>query len=137
MKGISNGNSTIKFNPIFDAVEVYFEDNGTMKSYHDTMEDALNLAVLENVNRWIFIKNSFSDLSTDQFLLFLRKWILKGCHILKSKGLASMCEVAIITKSTACKKLKFKFDCLQNSPHRVDNLDFNFCGSEEEIYEYF
>ena len=137
MRGINNGSATIKYNPIFDAIEVHFDQEGTMKSYHDAMEQALHLATIENVNRWVFIKKSFSDLSTDQFLFFLRKWVIKGCHILKSNGFSSLCEVAIITKSNSGEKLKFKFDCLQNSDHKVENLDLNICDSEEEIYDYF
>lgn len=137
MQGITNSNSSIKFNPIFDAIEVRFKDKGTISSYHETMEDALKVALIENVNRWVFIKNSFSDLNTDQFLLFLRKWMLKGCYILKSRGLSSLCEVAIITKPQAVEKLKVKFKWLQNSPEKVDNLDLNICETEEEIYEYF
>lgn len=137
MRGVSNESATIKYNPIFDAIEVHFEQEGTMKSYYDAMEHALNLAMIENVNRWIFVKRSFSDLSTDQFILFLRKWIIKGCHILKSHGLSSVCEVAIITKSNSGEKLKFKFNRLQNSEHKVENLDLNICDSEEEIYDYF
>src|SRR5690606_20136142 len=137
MRGISNGSATIKFNPIFDAIEVHFDQEGTMKSYHEAMEHALNLATIENVNRWVFIKNSFSDLSTDQFLLFLRKWIIRGCHMLKSKGHSSLCEVAIITKASASEKLKFKFNRLQSSDEKLQDLDLNICDSEEEIYDYF
>ena len=137
MRGISDGSATIKYNPIFDAIEVHFDQEGTMKSYHEAMEQALNLATIENVNRWVFVKNSFSDLSTDQFLLFLRKWIIRGCHMLKSKGLATLCEVAIITKSSASEKLKFKFNRLQSSDENLQDLDFNICDSEEEIYDYF
>lgn len=137
MRGINNGSSTIKYNPIFDAIEVHFAQDASMKSYHQAMEQALNLATIENVNRWVFVKKSFSDLSTDQFLLFLRKWVIKGCHILNDKGFRSPCEVAIITKSNSGEKLKFKFDCLQNSEHKVENLDLNICDSEEEIYDYF
>lgn len=137
MRGINNGSATIKYNPIFDAIEVHFDQNGTMKTYHEAMEQALSLALIENVNRWVFVKNSFADLSTDQFLLFLRKWIIRGCHILKSKGLSSLCEVAIITKTNSGEKLKVKFNRLQNSDHKVQGLDLNICDSEEEIYDYF
>jgi hypothetical protein len=137
MRGISNGSATIKYNPIFDAIEVHFDQEGTMKSYHEAMEQALNLATIENVNRWVFIKNTFSDVSTDQFLLFLRKWIIRGCHILKNKGLSSLCEVAIITESESCEKLKFKFDLLKHNDQTLQDLDMNICDSEEEIYDYF
>ncbi len=137
MRGFNNGSATIKYNPIFDAIEVHFDQNGTIKMYHEAMEQALNLATIENVNRWVFVKNSFSDLSTDQFLLFLRKWILRGCHILRTKGLSSLCEVAIITKSSSSEKLKLKFNRLQNSDQKLQELDFNICDSEEEIYDYF
>ena len=137
MKNLNNGIATIKFNPIFDAIEIHFNDQGTMESYHNTMAEGLNMALLENVNRWIFIKDSFGDINTDQFLSFLRKWIVKGCQLLKSKGLAPVCEVAVITKAQLCEKLKLQFDFLQNGKEPLELLDFNVCQSEEEIYEYF
>lgn len=137
MKRISNSHSTIKYNPIFDAIEVHFDDQGTVKTYYETMEDALNLALLEHVNRWIFVKSAFSDLSMDEFVRLLRKWVVKGCSILKSQGVATLCEVAIITKSQAGEKLKLKFSKLQDNQELGENLDINICKTEEEIYEYF
>lgn len=57
--------------------------------------------------------------------------------MLKSKGLSSLCEVAIITKASSSEKLKFKFNRLQSSDEKLQDLDFNICDSEEEIYDYF
>lgn len=137
MRSIYFDHSTILYNPIFDAIEVHFDNHGTMKSYHKTMEEALNLALMENVNRWIFTKDSFSDLNITQFLSFLRKWVINGCNVLKSRGLASLCEVAIITKSQNAEKLKIKFNSLQTGKEKSGYLELNICNSEEEIYEYF
>ena len=74
MYRIINSLASAEFNRKLRAVEVNFNGYGESFLYHETMDIAMNIAVIHDSNKWLFIKDSFRDIDSYEFLYFVRKW---------------------------------------------------------------
>ena len=136
MYRIINSLATAEFNKEIGAVEVNFNGQGNPSLYHDTMDIAMNIAVIYRTNRWLFIKDLFRDIDVDNFLLFIRKWS-KQCHqSLGSTSEESPCQVALLTTADSYEHLSERYNWLEETPVKFSNLHLRFFFSRTDAYDF-
>ena len=122
MYRIINSLATAEFNKEIGAVEVNFNGQGDSSLYHNTMDIAMNIAVIHDTNRWLFIKDLFYDIDVDNFLLFIRKWSKRGNDLFESHSDNAQCKVALLTTEDSYHHLAKKYHWLEGSPTKFNDL---------------
>lgn len=136
MYRIINSLATAEYNKEISAVEVNFNGQGNPSLYHDTMDIAMNIAVIYRTNHWLFIKDLFRDIDVDNFLLFIRKWS-KQCHQSSDSHFeTSPCQVALLTTADSYQHLAQRYDWLEETPVKFSNLHLRFFFSRPDAYRY-
>ncbi|MDF9799297.1 hypothetical protein OKW21_004560 [Catalinimonas alkaloidigena] len=119
--------ATIRYETELEAVAVDFQGKGHIEKYKQALELALLLAINQNTNKWLFIKNDFSDLNTDQFLLFINASYQRFYRLLPA------CKFAVYSKPQAFEKLLVKYACLNK---KEEDLNLGFFKSKTNAYLY-
>lgn len=133
MYRIINSLATAEFNKDIDAVEVNFNGQGNASLYHNTMDIAMNIAIVYDTNRWLFVKDLFLDIDVDNFLLFIRKWS-KQCS--NPSASDSSCHVALLTTPDSYQHLSGRYDWLEETRTKFSNLHLRFFFDRAEAYRY-
>jgi hypothetical protein len=74
MNKIINSICTIVCNDSLNALEINFNKNGKLQEYNESMELAMDLSIIRQVNKWIININDFQDLKIESFLMLLFSW---------------------------------------------------------------
>ena len=119
--------ATIEYEAEWGAVAVEFQGKGHISKYEQAIEIAQLLAINRNTNHWLFIKNDFSDLSTDQFLLFIN-----ACYQ-RFFRFSIPCKLALYSKPKAVEKLLVKYAWLKKEE---ETLSLGIFKSKSNAYLY-
>ena len=136
MYRIINSLATAEFNREIDAVEVNFNGQGNPSLYHDTMDIAINIAVVYDTNRWLFTKDLFLDIDVDNFLLFIRKWSKQCSDSFGHHFQDSLCRVALLTTPDSYQHLSERYNWLEEAHAKFSNLHMQFFFDRAEAYRY-
>lgn len=136
MYRIINSLATAEFNKEIGAVEVNFNGQGDASLYHTTMDIAMNIAVIYNTNRWLFVKDFFHDIDVKNFLFFVRKWSRK-CKDQFDPGAENvMCKVALLTTADSYKHLSQEYDWIEESSTQFSDLSLQTFLDRNKAYSY-
>lgn len=136
MYRIINSLATAEFNREINAVEVNFNGQGNPSLYHDTMDIAINIAVVYDTNRWLFTKDLFLDIDVDNFLLFVRKWSKQYKESFGHHFHDPSCYVALLTTPDSYQHLLEKNEWLEEARAKFNNLHLQFFFDRAEAYRY-
>ena len=136
MYRIINSLATAEFNKEINAVEVNFNGQGNPSLYHDTMDIAMNIAIVYDTNRWLFTKDLFLDIDVDNFLLFVRKWSKQCSESFGPSTHETPCRVALLTTPDSYRHLAEKYDWLEETRTKFSNLHLEFFFDRAEAYRY-
>ncbi|MFW5760299.1 MAG: hypothetical protein ACOCXH_04895 [Cyclobacteriaceae bacterium] len=106
MKKIINNICTISHNVFVGAVELNFTNHGRLIDYHESFRIALDMCAMHQLSNWIIEKNDFYDLSTNEFLLVVHKWI--KFNISAEADIDN--KIALVTKPQAARKISNLID---------------------------
>lgn len=134
MYRIINSLATAEFNKEIGAVEVNFNGQGDPSLYHNTMDIAMNIAVIYDTNRWLFVKDLFHDIDVDNFLFFIRKWSQKCSTLFEAYSSNAQCRVALLTTPDSYEQLSEKYDWLDESRTKFSNLYLRVFLHREDTY---
>ncbi len=136
MYRIINSLATAEYNREIKAVEVNFNGQGNSSLYHDTMDIAMNIAVVYNTNRWLFIKDLFFDIDVDNFVLFIRKWSKQCSEPLAPGGGRIVSHVALLTTADSYQQLLGQHEWLNESQTKFNDLCMRAFVDRTEAYHY-
>lgn len=136
MYRIINSLATAEYNKEIGAVEVNFNGQGNPSLYHDTMDIAMNIALVYNTNQWLFTKDLFRDIDVDNFLLFVRKWSRKCSELLTPYVEYDSCRVALLTTPDSYEHLSEKYDWLEETNTKFSDLHLRFFFARTDAYRY-
>ena len=136
MYRIINSLATAEFNKDIGAVEVTFNGQGSASSYHSTMDIAMNIAVIYDANRWLFVKDLFHDIDVDNFVLFIRRWSKKCSELFETYSDNRQCRVALLTTPDSYAHLSEKYDWLEESRAKFSNLHLRVFLNRENANAY-
>ena len=136
MYRIINSLATAEFNKEIRAVEVNFNGQGNPSLYHDTMDIAINIAVVYDTNRWLFTKDLFLDIDVDNFLLFVRKWSKQYSESFGHHFQDPLCHVALLTTPDSYQHLSEKYHWMEEVRTKFSNLHLQFFFDRAEAYRY-
>ena len=131
-----NSLATAEFNKEIGAVEVNFNGQGDASLYHNTMDIAMNIAMIYDVNRWLFTKDFFHDIDVDNFLFFIKKWSKKCSNLFDSQSDNVQCRVALLTTPDSLNHLSERYDWLEESRTKFDDLHLKVFLNREEAYTH-
>lgn len=136
MYRIINSLASAEFNKKLGAVEVNFNGYGAAVLYHETMDIAMNIAVIYDTNNWLFIKDFFHDIDSHEFLYFVRKWSKTCSDLFEPLSENSVCQVALLTSSASHHKLVTQHDWLKKPETKFSNLNLRVYSNREEAYSF-
>lgn len=134
MHKIINSLGTVAYKNELQSIEICFKHEGYPELYEETMDIALKLAVINKVNNWTLIKNSFADLNTDSFLMLVMNYLRAQQSVLSSERIEAPCRINIVTKKQAFEKIKFKAHLLSKSMREVA-FNINVFFDEFQMYK--
>lgn len=135
MYRIINSLATAEYNRQISAVEVNFSGYGDPDLYHDTMDIAMNIALIYRTNRWLFFKDCFHDIGVENFLFFVRKWSNKF-NVLFDPDADTPCQVGLVTADETYHHLLAQHKWLENPQEKFSNLQIALFTHREEAYGY-
>ena len=127
MYKIINEIATIEYEVERRVISVDFQERGHISKYEQAIEIAQLLAINRNTNRWLFVKNNFSDLSTDEFLFFVNTCYQRFFR------LSLTCKLAVYSKPQAFEKLVVKYAWLKKEE---EALSLGIFKSKSNAYRY-
>ena len=136
MYRIINSLVTAEFNKEIGAVEVNFNGYGNPSLYHQTMDIAMNIAVMYDTNRWLFTKDFFHDIDVNNFLFFIRKWSKRCSELFESHSENQQCKVALLTTVDSYEHLTEQHGWLEGTHTEFKNLDLRVFFAREEANAY-
>ena len=136
MYRIINSLASAEFNKELRAVEINFNGYGEAALYHETMDIAMNIAVVYDTNKWLFVKDFFQDINPHEFLFFVKKWSNTSNELLNPLSDHTVCQVALLTNSASHEKLIADNDWLKQSNAKFNNLDLRVFSSREEAQKF-
>lgn len=74
MNKIMNNVCTIICNDFLNALEINFSKTGSLQEYNESMQLAMDLSIIHQINHWIVEKHDFNDLKLDNFLMLIFSW---------------------------------------------------------------
>lgn len=122
MYRIINSLAVAEYNKPLRAVEINFNGWGPSDLYHETMDIAMNIAMIYQTNSWLFVKDDFTDINHNAFMVFVRKWSKKASEMYEISSPNYMCKVALVTSSDSYLYLMAEHDWLQDSRKKFNNL---------------
>lgn len=136
MYRIINSLATAEYSKDLLAVEVKFNGHGNPNLYHETMDIAMNIALIYDTNRWFFRKEHFEDISENKFIFFVSKWSKKASELFVNNPKNFICKVALLT-STESKDFLMENNLWLSSPQqKFKNLDLKVFTEKEEVNEF-
>lgn len=135
MYRIINSLATAEYNKDLSAVEVNFKGSGEPRLYHDTMDIAMNIAIIYDTNRWFFRKDQFEDINENKFIYFVSKWSKKTFDLFGNPK-NYICKVALLTSAESKDFLMENNLWLNNPQQKFRNLDLKIFTEEEEVSEF-
>ncbi len=136
MYRIINSLATAEFNKRLRAVEVKFKGWGDSELYHDTMDIAMNIALIYSTNSWFFVKDTFEDINEHKFLYFVRKWSNRAHELFSGDAKNHVCKVALLTTPNS-KELLLKNHLWITDPQRkFQTLLLKIFTDKEEACEF-
>lgn len=136
MYRIINSLATAEYNKNLLAVEVNFNGYGDPSLYHDTMDIAMNIALIYDTNRWFFKKDHFNDINENKFMLFVSKWSKKASELFLKKPKNYICKVALLTSEESKGFLMETNLWLTHPQQKFRNLDLKIFTDREEVNEF-
>lgn len=136
MQKVINSLATITYCKEYDGIEILFSKTGDLVQYEDTMDLALNMAELNQCDKWMIIKKSFEDISIDEFLLFISNWIINGGRKNKAGDIKTKCKIAIVTQKQIRSKIKSKFNYFKNNNYSTRQIDLKIFDAEKEAIQF-
>jgi hypothetical protein len=136
MHRIINSLAVAEFNKTLRAVEINFNGQGPSHLYHDTMDIAMNIAMIHQTNTWLFIKDDFTDISHNAFMVFVRKWSKKASEMYEINSPNYLCKVALVTKAESYLHLLSEHEWLQNSRRVFKNLHIKLFTERESAKKF-
>lgn len=136
MNRIINSLAIAEYNKTLEAVEVNFNGSGLAQLYHDTMDIAMNISLIHLTNRWLFIKDTFQDISHAAFLTFVKRWSRKASNLHREHGSEDLCKVALFTTPESYLYLMAEHDWLQDSQQFFPHLLLQLFTSEQQAREF-
>lgn len=132
MYRIINSLASAEYNKDLGAIEVNFNGYGEPALYHETMDIAMNIAVIYDTNHWLFVKDFFQDINPHEFLFFVKKWSKTCNELLSPVSVHENCKVALLTTPASRQKLMADNEWLNQSKAKFNNLDLRvFCKRED------
>lgn len=128
--------ASAEFNKEIGAVEVNFNGYGESALYHETMDIAMNIAVIYDTNRWLFIKDFFQDINPIEFLLFVKKWSNTCNELLQPLAPEQNCQVALLTTPASERKLIAENEWLKRPTSKFSNLNIKIFSKLQEAKVY-
>ncbi len=136
MYRIINSLATAEFNKEIGAVEVNFNGYGNSSLYHNTMDIAVNIAVMYDTNRWLFTKDFFHDIDVENFLFFIRKWSRRCSELFEPRSENQQCKVALLTTADSYEHLSEQHGWLEGTHTETSKLDLRIFLNREEANAY-
>ncbi len=134
MYRIINSLATAEYNERLCAVEVNFKGYGEPELYHDTMDIAMNIAAIYDTNRWLFIKDTFEDITETEFLFFVSKWSKQTANLFVQSH--QPCKVALLATLSSESFLKDNNLWLMNPSLKFPNLNLKIFTEAGEAMEF-
>jgi hypothetical protein len=94
--------SQISHNVFVGAVELNFTNYGSLFDYHESFKIALDMCSMHNLSNWIIEKDDFNDLSIEEYLMVINKWL--RYNINSDKNIDA--KVALVSKPQESIKLE-------------------------------
>lgn len=134
MKKIINNIGTISHNIFVGAVELNFTNHGRLIDYHETFKIALDMCAMHRLSNWIIEKNDFFDVSTDEFLLLIHKWV--RFNINANSEIDN--KIALITKPQAARKINnfLTYRWFSDKFYLPEKVDFKVFTDQKEAYRF-
>lgn len=134
MKKIINNICTISHNVFVGAVELNFTNHGRLIDYHESFRIALDMCAMHQLSNWIIEKNDFYDISTDEFLLLIHKYIKFNI----SANVDIDNKIALITKPQAVKKMNdfLANRWLNDRFYLPKNVSFEIFSEQRQAYRF-
>jgi len=136
MYRIINSLASAEYNKELGAVEINFNGYGEPALYHETMDIAMNIAVIYDTNKWLFVKDFFQDINPHEFLFFVKKWSNTSNELLSPISDHKTCKVALLTNSASRQKLMADNEWLKQSKAKFSNLDLRVFCKQEDAQEF-
>ncbi len=136
MYRIINSLATAEYNKRLSAVEVNFKGYGEPELYHDTMDIAMNIAAIYDTNHWLFIKDTFEDITETEFLFFVSKWSKQTTHLFMHQSKNQVCKVALLTTLGSEVFLKDNNLWLMNPSLKFPNLNLKIFTEAQEAMQF-
>ena len=136
MYKIVNSLASAEYDKDLNAVIVKFNGYGELSLYHETMDIAMNIAVIYNSNKWLFAKDFFQDINPYEFLVFVKKWSSTCNSLIDIADRDETCQVAIITTAASKQKLLQSFDWLEEPSLNINNLNLEIFTQLERAYSF-
>lgn len=122
MYRIINSLAVAEYNKSLRAVEINFNGQGPASLYHETMDIAMNIAMIQKTNNWLFIKDDFTDISPNAFMMFVKRWSTKASEMHDVSSSQYLCKVALVTSTNSYLYLMTEHEWLNDSRKRFDSL---------------
>lgn len=136
MHRIINSLAVAEYNKLLRAVEINFNGQGPSRLYHDTMDIAMNIAMIQQTNSWLFIKDDFTDINHNSFLIFVRKWSHKASEMYEKNSPNYLCKVALVTTAESYLYLLSEHEWLQDSRKVFENLYIKLFTERDSAKEF-
>ncbi|WPP51499.1 hypothetical protein [Catalinimonas niigatensis] len=136
MYRIINSLAVAEYNKFLGAVEINFNGQGPTALYHETMDIAMNIALIYKSNNWLFLKDDFSDISPNAFMTFVRKWSTKASEMHERSDSNYICKVALVTSSDSYLYLMSEHEWLEDSRKKFDNLHIRLFTKLEQAKKF-
>ncbi|MEQ9443216.1 MAG: hypothetical protein RIG62_29535 [Cyclobacteriaceae bacterium] len=136
MYRIINSLASAEFNKELGAIEVNFNGHGEAFLYHDTMDIAMNIAVIYGINKWLFTKDYFHDIDSHEFLFFVKKWSKTCSELFEPESKNSICQVALLTTQESHHTLLNEHDWIRKPTYKFNNLNLKVFSSKKEAHVF-
>lgn len=114
-------------------LEISFPENGSFELYESAFNEIKEFIAKNDINKCLIVKNNFSDVNTDRFLLLLEDWSVQV-----SEQLSKNIRIAILTKLQTYRKLMIKLSWLKNlkKDYHWAITYIKVCNSEVEAKDF-
>ena len=136
MYRIINSLASAEYNKKLGAVVVNFNGYGEPSLYHETMDIAMNIAVIYDTNKWLFVKDFFQDINPHEFLFFVKKWSNTCTTLLDSMKSKTECQVALLTTPASQRKLLTDNEWLKEPESKFNDLKLKIFTTQEEASSF-
>ncbi len=99
-----NSLATIEINQKVEAIQLTFNNSGSLDQYPETMNIAVGFAKMHRVSSYLLVKEQFNDISSTHFHALVQQWLLVlGERSVKRPSVHI--KVALLTNAHICQQL--------------------------------